>query len=799
MPVFLKSLRLTSKLVLMIAVATGLVGLGTWLYVAQVNVALSAVDAEQGGIAPALAAFDARGEAASSEARATWRNSLTTIADASSLSLDPEANTYHLMSATMFSTPALLAALGDAAAMPANAGVADIAMLRERIAEARRALAESLRKSFAADPSFEAVIGAAFANLDQSTATFEAALAAGPTAAQSAAAATALEHGTAFGKAALGLIGDTLAARRTALTGTRMKMVGLVCFGLLAFAGLAVWIVRGVNAEQALERERGNRETERAETIKREADVNRRILNALDNVTTNVMIADADRTIVYVNRSVQEMLIGAESDIRRDLPGFDARKLIGTSIDSLHKNPAHQTQMLDRMNATMRASIKVGGRSFALTVNPIVGENGTRLGAVVEWLDRTIEVATEQEVSRIVEAAGRGDFTQRISLEGKSGYFGTLAASINQLLETSSVGLGEVVRVLGALAKGDLTETISNEYHGTFGQLKADSNSTVQQLASIVSTIKNATDTINVAASEIAAGNQDLSSRTEEQAASLEETASSMEQLTSTVKQNAESARQANLLAIGASEVAVKGGSVVSHVVSTMDAINDSSKKIVEIISVIDGIAFQTNILALNAAVEAARAGEQGRGFAVVAAEVRSLAQRSAAAAKEIKTLIGDSVEKVGAGTRLVEQAGKTMNEIVTSVKRVTDIMAEITAASEEQSSGIEQVNQAITQMDEVTQQNAALVEQASAAARSMEQQATDLASTVAVFVLSHDARGTGAGDASGGSSRVLPLPVRPGGKTVGTSRRGGRAAAAGRRAALEPALAQSGDQWTEF
>ena len=796
MPVFLKSLRLTSKLVVMIAVATGLVGLGTWLYVAQVNVALSAVDAEQGGISPARAAFDARGEAASSEARATWRNSLTSIADASALSLDPEANTYHLMSATMFSTPALLAALGDAAALPANAGVADIAMLRERITEARQALAESLRKSLAADPLFETVIGAAYAAFDQSIASVEAALAAGPTAAQSATAATfvsALEHGTVFGKAALGLIGDTLAARRTALTGTRMKMVGLVFVGLLAFAGLAVWIVRGVNAEQALERERANREAERAEAIKREADVNRRILNALDNVTTNVMIADADRTIVYVNRSVQEMLIAAESDIRRDLPGFDARKLIGTSIDSLHKNPAHQTQMLDRMSTTMRASIKVGGRSFALTVNPIVGENGTRLGAVVEWLDRTVELATEQEVSRIVEAAGRGDFSQRISLDGKSGYFGTLAASINQLLETSSVGLGEVVRVLGALAKGDLTETISNEYHGTFGQLKADSNSTVQQLASIVSTIKHATDTINVAASEIAAGNQDLSSRTEEQAASLEETASSMEQLTSTVKQNAESARQANLLAIGASEVAVKGGSVVSHVVSTMDAINDSSKKIVEIISVIDGIAFQTNILALNAAVEAARAGEQGRGFAVVAAEVRSLAQRSAAAAKEIKTLIGDSVEKVGAGTRLVEQAGKTMNEIVTSVKRVTDIMAEITAASEEQSSGIEQVNQAITQMDEVTQQNAALVEQASAAARSMEQQATDLASTVAVFVLSHDARAAAAGDASGSSSRVLPLPVRPGAKTVGTSRR------AGRRAALEPALAQAGDQWTEF
>jgi methyl-accepting chemotaxis protein len=288
--------------------------------------------------------------------------------------------------------------------------------------------------------------------------------------------------------------------------------------------------------------------------------------------------------------------------------------------------------------------------------------------------------------------------------------------------------------VLGALAKGDLTEKITNEYKGTFGQLKDDSNKTVVQLSEIVGQIRVATDSINTASKEIATGNSDLSSRTEEQASSLEETASSMEELTSTVKQNAENAKQANQLAIGASAVAVKGGQVVSKVVDTMGSINESSKKIVDIISVIDGIAFQTNILALNAAVEAARAGEQGRGFAVVATEVRNLAQRSAAAAKEIKSLISDSVEKVGSGTKLVDQAGKTMEEIVTSIKRVTDIMSEITAASQEQSAGIEQVNTAITQMDEVTQQNAALVEEAAAAAESLQEQAQNLAQTVAVF-----------------------------------------------------------------
>jgi len=249
-----------------------------------------------------------------------------------------------------------------------------------------------------------------------------------------------------------------------------------------------------------------------------------------------------------------------------------------------------------------------------------------------------------------------------------------------------------------------------------------------------VAEIKNAVDAINTAAKEIAAGNADLSQRTEEQASSLEETASSMEELTSTVKQNAENAKQANQLAIGSSDVAGKGGAVVGHVVGTMDSINVSSHKIVDIISVIDGIAFQTNILALNAAVEAARAGEQGRGFAVVAGEVRNLAQRSAAAAKEIKHLIDDSVGKVGEGSKLVAEAGQTMEEIVASIKRVTDIMSEITAASVEQSQGIEQVNLAITQMDEVTQQNAALVEEAAAAAESLEEQVQNLSASVSLF-----------------------------------------------------------------
>ncbi|MDH4457170.1 MAG: methyl-accepting chemotaxis protein [Nevskia sp.] len=430
--------------------------------------------------------------------------------------------------------------------------------------------------------------------------------------------------------------------------------------------------------------------------------------------------------------------------------------------------------------------------------NTLLDAAGKPVRVIKYARDISNEVAAETEVARIVEAAANGDFTQRISLDGKEGVFLKLAQSINQLMETSSVGLGEVVRVLGALARADLTENISAEYRGTFGQLKLDSNQTVAQLAQIITTIKQATETIHTASREIAAGNQDLSSRTEQQAASLEETASSMEELTSTVRQNADSARQANQLARGAAEIAVKGGQVVSDVVTTMSEINDSSKKIVDIISVIDGIAFQTNILALNAAVEAARAGEQGRGFAVVASEVRSLAQRSASAAKEIKVLIGDSVEKVGNGTKLVQQAGRTMDEVVGSVNQVTEIVSAISAASEEQSSGIEQINQAITQMDEVTQQNAALVEQAAASARALEQQAETLAHTVSVFVLDtaqHKPMAESAGAAVAGpairpavsSSRPKPVPRRPNAAAATPALRKANGARAG------------GDVWNEF
>jgi methyl-accepting chemotaxis protein len=482
---------------------------------------------------------------------------------------------------------------------------------------------------------------------------------------------------------------------------------------------------------------------------------NLRIKTALDNATTNIIVMDVSHTVIYANDAMIDTMSRSEAAIRKDLPDFKASELIGRPIQPLLRVNEPKEFSLSALAGRDYVSVTLGDRNFSIVAKPILDAEGTKVGIVMEWRDRTHESKIEQEVHQMVKAAAEGDLSLRLTVEDKPGFFGRHAGNLNSLMETLVNGLNSIEKVMESVATGDMTREVEGQFVGNFGRLKDATNGTVRSLSGIVDEIRKSAESIKTASAEIAAGNTDLSSRTEEQASSLEATASSMEELTGTVKQNAENAKQANQLAVSASEVAKKGGEVVSQVVHTMGSISDSAKKIEDIISVIDGIAFQTNILALNAAVEAARAGEQGRGFAVVASEVRSLAQRSSAAAKEIKDLIGDSVGKVESGSKLVNEAGETMDEVVKSVKRVADIISEITAASMEQSAGIEQVNQAVAQMDHTTQQNAALVEQAAAAALSMEEQARSLRTAVSVFKLGQE-------PAVDVTAQVTPLsPVR--------------------------------------
>jgi methyl-accepting chemotaxis protein len=461
---------------------------------------------------------------------------------------------------------------------------------------------------------------------------------------------------------------------------------------------------------------------------RQEAILNAAFRGALDRLDANVMCADNDMKIIYVNPAAARMLSRAQDSFRADLPGFDAGKLMGASLESMTREPSVLRGLIERLTDIVTRQEVIGGRTMKTIMSPMKDDTGRRLGTVLEWFDRTQEVATETELHDVIAAVTAGNLENRISLEGKREFFLTLSNGINELVEAIATVVVEVRGVVAAANQGDLTRRIDTKGKaGLLVQIGSGINDLTGSLSELVSQVKKASAEVSRGADEISQGNANLSQRTEEQASSLEETASSMEEMTSTVKQNADNAAHASKLGVAARDKAETGGAVVSKAVNAMVGINDASKKIADIISVIDGIAFQTNLLALNAAVEAARAGEQGRGFAVVATEVRNLAGRSAAAAKEIKTLIQDTVSRVDEGSKLVTQSGTTLEEIVVAVKKVTNIVAEIAAASNEQAAGIDQVNKAVMQLDELTQQNAALVEQASAASQAMADQARDL------------------------------------------------------------------------
>jgi methyl-accepting chemotaxis protein len=459
-----------------------------------------------------------------------------------------------------------------------------------------------------------------------------------------------------------------------------------------------------------------------------------RIKQALDNVSSCVMVANTNLEIIYMNDTVKSMFKNAEKDIQQQLPNFDADKLLGANIDQFHKNPAHQRGMVPNLQGTLTSELVIGSRHMNFVANPVLDESGSRIGTVVEWLDRTHEVKIEKEIENLVEGVKTGNLSARIEMADKDGFFEKLSQGINELTDGIEGVFSDINNTMHSMATGDLSNKITNEYEGVYDDCKGSINATIDKLADTVGQIRESADFINNSSQEIASGNNNLSERVEAQAASLEETASSMEELTSTVKNNADNAQQANQVASSARELAEKGGTVVISAVNAMAEINESSNKIAEIIGVIDEIAFQTNLLALNASVEAARAGEQGRGFSVVATEVRNLAQRSAAAARESKELIQTSIQRVRTGTEFVNETGVSLNEIVGGVKKVGDIISEIAAASIEQSQGIEQVNQAVSEMDEITQQNAALAEEASAASVSMSDQSTNMINLLQFF-----------------------------------------------------------------
>lgn len=475
------------------------------------------------------------------------------------------------------------------------------------------------------------------------------------------------------------------------------------------------------------------------ETRRKEMEV-ARLQSAVDGAQANLMICDMDLVITYANPAVVKMLSGRAEKLRQIFPGFDPHNLVGQCIDQFHKNPAHQRQLLQNPSLLpFQSEIEVGGLEFGLNATAVVDHRGNMMGAMVEWRDITEQKDAERQIQTLIENAVQGQLDARINADQYEGFMKGLGQGVNDLMDAVVNPIRESQRVIKALSEGNLTEKMQGEYSGEFADLRDAINTTTETLADMVDQIMQGAETILTSADEIARGNADLSQRTEEQASSLEETASSMEEMTSTVRQNADNAREANQLAAAARDQAEKGGEVVQRAVEAMSEINASSKKIADIIGVIDEIAFQTNLLALNAAVEAARAGEQGKGFAVVAGEVRNLAQRSAGAAKEIKGLINDSVERVDDGSRLVGESGKTLEEIVNAVKKVSDIIAEIAAAGMEQSAGIEEVNKAVTQMDEMTQQNAALVEQATAASESMNEEAKSMNSLMEFFVLDEE------------------------------------------------------------
>jgi methyl-accepting chemotaxis protein len=470
------------------------------------------------------------------------------------------------------------------------------------------------------------------------------------------------------------------------------------------------------------------------------AEENLRIRLALDNVPSAVMIATNDGVIRYANHSVLKLLKFIEPDLRSVLPNFSAEpgKIIGANFDIFHKNPAHQRNVVAGLTGPHSAQWKFGGKTIRLTASPINDQNGTRAGAVLEWIDRTGEVQAEENVTAVVQSAGRGDFTQRLSVEGQTGFFRTLGEHMNGLLQTTGDNLNQVSQALNRVAQGDLSAQMDGQYQGVFAELQSDMNRMIGQLVTTISDVNAASQALTAAAGQVSSTSQALSQSASEQAASVEETTASLQEMAASVKQNSDNANITDGMATKAAREATDSGDAVTK---TMEAMKSIASKI----SIIDDIAYQTNLLALNAAIEAARAGEHGKGFAVVAAEVRKLAERSQVAAQEIGQLAGSSV-------KMAEQAGAVLMQMVPTINKTSELVQEISAASGEQAQGVTQITTAMGHLNSATQQNASASEELSATAEELSGQAAQLQEMMAFFQLAEQNRSHHSGFAAAGS-----------------------------------------------